>query len=721
MSTADTLDARPGGLARFLDRHACLVFAVWAIWLAFEYFGFGPLSYVRLIDNGDAILPAKIAAAHMPWSVWAEQWVSGVDRNAQGWLVDPFLLPFRLLPGWLAYGLILLAQRFLAGYFTFRLLRDHLEVEALSALFSAASYSFFLQVSQNGSSGGFTLYDGFGMPGAALVLWFLGRAARSRGSAMLLFPAAAAALLGFFSHPALSVFIAPLVLFWFAAVDRQRALRFWALIAGFGVLWFLLSWPVVDGVLSNVPLSPRAGWNPVDPIFGRLVNRISLLLAYVQDNALPLVLAALAWRFGRLRRGRYLALAAATAFCLLSGVLAYALVRVMPWASIAGGFVVDRFATLLPFLAAALAGVSLDSLRIYRLKLEMPGRAARAFTLASATAVAACALLLVESLQAKADSFNRMLAGQNYRAYYQNPELRELASASRSPAPFRVATLASGPTAAFHPGFLWAYGLDTADGYVSLYSRRYQRFWAEVLSPLLRSDPGIRDYFQGWGGRVYLFTSGAASSNASPVRFADHYRLPLLSLAGVRYIVSPGPLSDPGLTLLPSPERSRQLAWEKLTRHERLFRYLQYPGIPLYVYENPAALPRYFLTVRVKDFADRDALLREMAEAPPADLASTAYLEGADGNVDQNGTSPAGTVDAKVWQPDIREFVTRTTAENFLVMTTSYSPYWSAAIDGQAVKAVPVDLAFLGVRVPAGEHRIRFEYDPPLWPERTAE
>jgi len=718
MNTANTLDARPGGFARFVDRHALFLFALWAIWLAFEYFGFGPLSYVRLIDNGDANLPARIAASHMQWNVWAEQWVSGVDRNAQGWFVDPFILPFRVLPGWLAYGLILLAQRFLAAYFTFRLVRDHLELDALCALYSAAAFSLFVQPSM-GAFGGFSLYDGFGIPGAALVLWLLGQAARCRGYRALLYPAASAAVLGLFSGPALSVFVAPLVLFWFAVVDQQRAPRFWASIVGFGLLWFLLSWPVVLGVLSNAPLSPRAGWNPNDPIFGRLVNRISLLLAYLQDNALPLLLAVLAWRFGRLRSRRFVALVAATALCLASGVLIYAVIRAMPWASIAGGLVVDRFATLLPFLCAILGGVSLDALRDHKLMLETPSRPTRVVTLATAMAAAACALLLVQSLQAKADSLNRMLSGQNYRAYYQNPELEALAAATRSSAPFRVATLASGPMAAFHPGFLWAYGLDTADGYVSLYPRRYHRFWAEALSPLLQTDPGVRGYFEGWGGRVYLFTPGGGFTSDPPVEFGRYYRLPLLSLAGVRYIVSPVPLSDPGLTLLPSGERSQQLAWEKLTRHERLSRYLHYPGIALYVYENQAALPRYFLTARTKSFADSNALLHEMAGAPTADLASTAYLEASGGDMGEIGSSPAGTVNAKTWQPDEREFVTQTTAENFLVLTTSYSPYWSAAVDGHAVKVLPVDLTFMGVQVPAGQHRIRFTYNPPLWPRRT--
>src|ERR1035441_10409460 len=194
----------------FLTRQAPLIFLIWALWLAFEYFGFGPLSYVRLHDTGDATLPAFISAAHMRLSLWAEQWVSGIDRNAQGWLADPLLLPFRFFPGWVAYGFILVAQRFIAAYFMFRLVREHLGLRYWSAIFCALTYSLFSQVALNGSYGGFTLYDEFGIPGLPLVLWLMGRAARTVGYRSFVYACIASAVFGIGCAPASSIFLAPM-------------------------------------------------------------------------------------------------------------------------------------------------------------------------------------------------------------------------------------------------------------------------------------------------------------------------------------------------------------------------------------------------------------------------------------------------------------------------------------------------------------------------------
>ena len=58
--------ARPRGLGSYLSRfsrwlkaHPALLFLLWALWPAIEYFGFGPYSYVRVHDNGDSFLPAR--------------------------------------------------------------------------------------------------------------------------------------------------------------------------------------------------------------------------------------------------------------------------------------------------------------------------------------------------------------------------------------------------------------------------------------------------------------------------------------------------------------------------------------------------------------------------------------------------------------------------------------------------------------------------------------
>ncbi len=48
----------------------------------------------------------------------------------------------------------------------------------------------------------------------------------------------------------------------------------------------------------------------------------------------------------------------------------------------------------------------------------------------------------------------------------------------------------------------------------------------------------------------------------------------------------------------------------------------------------------------------------------------------------------------------------------FLVMSDAYYPGWEAQLDGQAVPVYQANGVMRGVFVPAGAHRIRFQFNP---------
>ena len=50
-----------------------------------------------------------------------------------------------------------------------------------------------------------------------------------------------------------------------------------------------------------------------------------------------------------------------------------------------------------------------------------------------------------------------------------------------------------------------------------------------------------------------------------------------------------------------------------------------------------------------------------------------------------------------------------------LMWSESYHPYWRVQVDGQMSRLLRVNHAFLGVRVPAGKHRVLFEFGPYPW------
>jgi len=74
---------------------------------------------------------------------------------------------------------------------------------------------------------------------------------------------------------------------------------------------------------------------------------------------------------------------------------------------------------------------------------------------------------------------------------------------------------------------------------------------------------------------VYLFAPTGGFQNSPTVRFKDFYRLELLSLANVRYIISTRPLEDERLSLLPSSLRDRQLKWVAQSKSQRFLSMLR--------------------------------------------------------------------------------------------------------------------------------------------------
>jgi hypothetical protein len=308
-----------------------------------------------------------------------------------------------------------------------------------------------------------------------------------------------------------------------------------------------------------------------------------------------------------------------------------------------------------------------------------------------------------------------MREGSTYAAVYEQPVLERLATASRSAFPYRVATAYApqvftppsdsvwghlfGPM----PAYAWAYGMETVDGYVQFYPENYQRFWSRVTQPALASDKAMRDYYWSFGGRVYLFlpapgeSLGARVGSGSPAvsDLADICNQNLLSLANVRYVISPVRLS--GRDLVPVVTVSRGRPW------------------PLYVYENRRVLPRYFVVDSARGFSDSTALLTAMGHASLDELRSVAFLRTGDaarlslGSVHESGAR----VHLDKYAADDVTLSATASVRSVLVCTMNYSPYWRAYVDGRKATVMLTDSTFMGVAIPGGTHRVEFRYEPP--------
>lgn len=863
-----------------------LFFAGWSLLLAFPYFGFGSMSFVVLHDTAEMNLSRAIwygsPAAETGLGSWSPQGVSGTDRLASGLSADLDTLLFMVLPGWLAYGLFMWLQRFIAGYFLYRLLREWKNVTPLAAAAVSCAYALFTQPHINMGWTGFALYDGLALPGLPLVLYVLFRSARWRARYRYPVAVVTGLLFALSSHFFLALFgvlaVCLVALVGFPCRDKRA---FWVAPLLFAGAWLLGELPVLLAAAANAGLSHRGDRALLNVnTQGGVVYR-QWLPKFLSDNALALALTAAALVLAVLRRSwRLVAVVGIAALCVLL-VTGAPFLRDSVFAHLGplSGFRFDRLFVVLPFLTLLAGGLGLGLLPrlspaftvgagglrrrggtvaaearaedgggppgdgaptrtgadLWRDGLRWldglvrrggssgsaegsgggsgddgppgdgglsgdggprgggdapgdggpprrggpPGRRYRVPVQALVGLVILLAVL-VQAIAVQARVAGEMEKGATYESLYGSPQIEQLAAEQKPNDPFRVASinapLGRDARDTWHPGYTWAYGLETADGYSVLYSQRYQDFWLRVIDAKIGRSKEIKEYYERWGNRVYLFASRNYLNNPLGIQPAKRWNLPLLALANVRYFISPVKLRDDSLTLLPYGRRAEQAAWVTLPLGERreIAGRGDFPGLPLYVYRSERVFPRAFLVERAAVFERQFEVLDAMAVAGFDGLRGTAYLttadaltlgldtqpltgapaieepaagqggddggeaageEGEDAGGDAAGADAGGEettaqdvaaeapTDAaeahaddavRVTSYEADELSLRVTApaRSVLIVTNSFSRYWKARIDGEEVPVAPADHTFLGIVVPEGEHDVTLSYSP---------
>lgn len=706
-------------LEHILRHRSGTVFVLWAVWLSLEYVALGPFSYVRIPENADIHIPARLALArdfaHHDLGYWVPQRAGGGDRLSQLMACNIDALVFLYLPGWLAYGLIMFVQRFVAGYFSFRLARDQLVLGLLPSLYVGLGYSLYSHDVFGGFADTFTLYDCLALPSLPLLLWLLGRLHERRRPTGIAVAAGAGILLALTSGFPLTLFVIFLVVIWFAVIRPANSRSIWLYVSALTVGWIVACAPSLWPMYLNAGGSQRAQWD-VTQLRGQLVSEGLTTFRVARDNALALALTVLGLIATRWRARLLLMLFVSMIACVAFGPVHLLVLKMLAGhLGFLSGFTFDRVFLLLPFLASVAAGVALEHIgRGWTIATEedITAPVLRFQTLLACTALC---LVVWQSLLLKQENGWAMKEGSNYASIFERPDLIELQRATAHDAPFRVVS------AGDFPDYVWAYGLESADGYVPLYAKRYQEFWEKVIDPVLSTRPWLRDY--GYGNALYLFIPETRLPPAlslpaqGSIRFDHNYDLKLLSLANVRFVVSPVELETTTLKLLPSRFRGAQLGLITNSRF-RTFRGLFYgypPGPPLYVYENPSVLPRFFLAGRKEVFAQGDRLLNALQQASVDALRSTAYLEsdrpaGTDLADVQDGE---GQVALRQYSADRIALDTESDSGKVLIVTNTYNQFWKAEVDGASAAIFPVDRTFQGIHVAAGRHRVVLQYDPP--------
>lgn len=133
-----------------------------------------------------------------------------------------------------------------------------------------------------------------------------------------------------------------------------------------------------------------------------------------------------------------------------------------------------------------------------------------------------------------------------YRKFYATEQVEELKRyIGKPPDSYRVASLGIDPAVALYNG------LYTVDGYCANYPIDYKRKFREVIAGELARDAKLRDYFDGWGSRAYLYSSAlsACSAECTKGRKPTHvhglqFDMTALAHLGARYLLSAVTIDD---------------------------------------------------------------------------------------------------------------------------------------------------------------------------------
>ena len=123
------------------------------------------------------------------------------------------------------------------------------------------------------------------------------------------------------------------------------------------------------------------------------------------------------------------------------------------------------------------------------------------------------------------------------RDFYAEKQFDQIAKfIGRDKSTYRVLSLGMHPSVSQYNGFF------TLDGYCSNYDRRYKWKFREIIKDEIEKNPEVKNYFDTWGSRAYLFTAGDigyvnVSGNTIELNNLD-FNTQVMKELGGKYILS---------------------------------------------------------------------------------------------------------------------------------------------------------------------------------------
>jgi hypothetical protein len=208
-------------------------------------------------------------------------------------------------------------------------------------------------------------------------------------------------------------------------------------------------------------------------------------------------------------------------------------------------------------------------------------------------------------------------------------------------------------------------------------------------------------------------TFGLELENASRTRVAWRLRPDEL---GARRRTRHVAFSPPDLrkaTLFVRVEGSRPLVVHRLSATdacaERGYRRLQRLGEGLFLYENPASVPRAYAVGEAVQVASAAEARRSLLDFRPSDIGKKAVVLGETPRELREGVVQTASIASREAEVTVKS----DQGPTLLVMNDRYDSSWRATIDGKPAPMLRVNGMLRGLLLPRGVHRARFVYVVP--------
>jgi Bacterial membrane protein YfhO len=186
----------------------------------------------------------------------------------------------------------------------------------------------------------------------------------------------------------------------------------------------------------------------------------------------------------------------------------------------------------------------------------------------------------------------------------------------------------------------------------------------------------------------------------------------LLDLLAVRYLVQPSDLPAMAGEPLDIAQDSR---WQTInvdpepeTRQFVAGGRQQLP--PFTVYENRETFPRAFVVPRAEPLPERSRVLAALRQA---DLRDVVFLEDfAPPRGPPVNSGRSGRAMISSYEPNHVVVVLDSDSPGYLVLADPWYPGWTCTVDDEPTRLYRANYAFRAAAVPAGKHRVRFDFDP---------